>query len=155
MTSYIERRLREMADQQMYCFCKDDLRKAADEIAALKRENERLRTAYFKMNNDICQTLGKALGYPWIKDDKKNFPDATEADGVCIGDHVAESLADEAGEKIARLKAQLARAKEALRWYADSGKPGEFKIVDADNDFISDMSTWGSRAAAILAELER
>jgi len=65
-----------------------------------------------KLNDDVSQTLGKALGYPWFKDDPKNFPDATEADGVCVGDHVAESLAVEAANKIKELLAELADLKD-------------------------------------------
>ena len=53
---------------------------------------------------EIEQILGKALGYPWFKDDPKNFPDATEEHGVCVGDHVAVSLAMEAADKIKHLK---------------------------------------------------
>lgn len=66
-------------------------------------EVERLREACMKQNEVICQTLGKALGYPWFKDDPENFPDATEAHGVCVGDHVAETLAAEAAERLAAL----------------------------------------------------
>jgi hypothetical protein len=43
-------------------------------------------------DNRIEQAIGKVLGYPAYKDDQKNFPNATEANGVCVGDHVAESL---------------------------------------------------------------
>jgi len=68
-------------------------------------EVERLRGALSKQNAEIEQTLGKALGYPWFKDDQKNFPGATEADGVCVGEHVAESLAAEAAAKITNLRA--------------------------------------------------
>ena len=48
------------------------------------------------------QVLGKALGYPWYKDDKKNFPDATEADGVCTGEHTFVTLAMEAATRMKR-----------------------------------------------------
>jgi hypothetical protein len=56
---------------------------------------------------EIEQILGKALGYPWFKDDPKNFPTATEADGVCVGDHTAWSLAMCAADKIKELQDQL------------------------------------------------
>ena len=71
---------------------------------------EKLKSAYGMRQNEhqkhddaICQTLGKALGYPRYCDDQKNFPGATEADGVCVGDHVAESLAEEAARRIKEL----------------------------------------------------
>lgn len=65
-----------------------------------------------EMNDEICQVLGTALGYPRFCDDQKNFPGATEESGVCVGDHVAESIAVEAAKEIARLR-------EALRFYED------------------------------------
>jgi hypothetical protein len=60
--------------------------------------------ALIKESDEIAQVLGKALGYPWYKDDPKNFPNATEADGVCVGDHTAWSLAMCAADKIKELE---------------------------------------------------
>lgn len=56
---------------------------------------------------EIEQILGKALGYPWFKDDLKNFPTATEADGVCVGVETAWSLAMIAADKIKELQGEL------------------------------------------------
>ena len=53
---------------------------------------------------EIEQILGKALGYPWYKDDQKNFPGATEKDGVCTGEHTPVTLAMEAAEKVEKLR---------------------------------------------------
>ena len=55
-------------------------------------------------SEEIEQILGKALGYPWYKDDLKNFPTATEADGVCVGVETAWSLAMIAADKIKELE---------------------------------------------------
>jgi hypothetical protein len=52
----------------------------------------------------IEQILGKALGYPWYKDDPDIFPKATEADGVCVGVETAWSLAMIAADKIKELE---------------------------------------------------
>lgn len=52
---------------------------------------------------EIEQILGKALNYPWLKDDQKNFPLATEKDGVCVGPNTACSLAMEAADRIKQL----------------------------------------------------
>jgi hypothetical protein len=57
-----------------------------------------------KESEEIEQILGKALGYPWYKDDPKNFPNATEADGVCVGVETAWSLAMIAVDKIKELE---------------------------------------------------
>lgn len=58
-------------------------------------------------SEEIEQILGKALGYPWFKDDPKNFPKATEADGVCVGVETAWSLAMIAADKIKELQSKV------------------------------------------------
>ena len=52
----------------------------------------------------IEQILGKALGYPWYKDNPDIFPNATEADGVCVGIETAWSLAMIASDRIKELE---------------------------------------------------
>lgn len=69
-------------------------------IGSLEAQWAVVVNAMAKENDEICQILGKALGYPWYKDDQKNFPGCSELDGVCPGDHVAVSLAIEAAEWI-------------------------------------------------------
>jgi len=64
---------------------------------------ERCRFLAAKDNEEICQILGRALGYPRYCDDQKNFPDSTDADGVCVGEHIAVTLAMEAARKIEEL----------------------------------------------------
>jgi hypothetical protein len=64
------------------------------------------KDACIKGNHDVEQILGKVLGYPWYKDDQKNFPGATEADGVCVGEHVAQSIAMEAAHMLTKLLKQ-------------------------------------------------
>lgn len=90
---------------------------------ASRAEITRLREACSRENEDISQVLGKVLGYPWFKDDRANFPDATEADGVCVGEHVAISLADEAAAKIARLRQALEAAGRRVR-LLEAGESG-------------------------------
>ncbi|WP_433935214.1 hypothetical protein [Brevundimonas diminuta] len=86
-------------------------------------ELARLKAAMSKSNDEICQSLGKALGYPWFKDDQRNFPGATEGNGVCVGDHVAESIADEAASRISAILAENA----ALRAERDEWRDTAFK----------------------------
>ena len=88
---------------------------------------------YRKESEEIEQILGKALGYPWYKDDPKNFPNATEAGGVCVGDHTAWSLAVCASHKIKMLeireldkqkiideqREEIAKLKESVEYYID------------------------------------
>ena len=56
---------------------------------------------------EIDQMCGKALGYPWYKDDLKNFPSATEADGVCTGEHVSATIVAELAARYERLKSKV------------------------------------------------
>ena len=58
-------------------------------------------------SEEIEQILGKALGYPWFKNDPKNFPNATEADGVCVGVETAWSLAMIAADRIKELQSKV------------------------------------------------
>lgn len=63
------------------------------------------------MERDIEQTLAQAIGgFPWYKDDQANFPGATEADGVCTGEHTVLTLADMAADTIRSLRERLAAA---------------------------------------------
>ena len=78
-----------------------------------KDKFEHLRKVCVKNEDEVQQILGKALGYPWFKDDLINFPNATEADGVCVGDHVSITLAMEIADKLRVLQENLKRVIEA------------------------------------------
>jgi hypothetical protein len=84
------------------------------DIDAMQSRIKHLETAGARENDEICQTLGKALGYPWFKDDQANFPGADKSHGVCVGEHVAVTIADEAARRIAALEAENARLRDAL-----------------------------------------
>jgi translation initiation factor 2 alpha subunit (eIF-2alpha) len=73
----------------------------------LEAEVERLRNGAQRQYREIEQTLGKALGYPYFYSDQKNFSGTTEADGVCVGEHVAESIAEEAARRIREQAAEI------------------------------------------------
>lgn len=75
------------------------------EINGLEAENARLRQIGTAMDGRICQILGRALGYPRYADDQAVFPGATDADGACAGEFVAEDLAAQAAARIAQLEA--------------------------------------------------
>lgn len=117
-------------------------------------ELARLKAAMSKSNDEICQSLGKALGYPWFKDDQRNFPGATEGNGVCVGDHVAESIADEAASRISALLAENA----ALRGDNTEAERKLAEAVQVIRDVAETPYTgtdWPrSRAATYLASKE-
>ena len=77
-------------------------------IAKLNKQNVKMLEEF----REIEQILGKALNYPWFKDDQKNFPLSTEADGVCVGAEIAWSLATQAADRIKELQEQLDKRKE-------------------------------------------
>jgi hypothetical protein len=86
-----------LRDPQLHAEIKFMRAEAAAEIV-------RLRLAFTELNTEVCQRLGKALGYPWFKDDQQNFPGATTENGVCTGEHVAETIAAEAARWIAKVE---------------------------------------------------
>ena len=96
--------------------------------------------AYYAQSNYIEQTLGRALGYPWYKDDQKNFPGSTDEDGVCVGDHVAESIAAEAAHRIEllreeiRLLSHVALSAVALRIVIEYGGTPHLHALNRDLD---------------------
>lgn len=86
----------------------------SQKVAYLMERVNVLTDALIEQNERICQILGKVLGYPWYKDDPKNFPDATEEHGVCVGECVAEDCAHAAAERIAELRATIATHQEIM-----------------------------------------
>jgi hypothetical protein len=74
--------------------------KQTEDILRLKCVRDKMLQEFY----EIEQILGKALGYPWLKDDQITFPLATEKDGVTIGAETACSLAMQASDKIKELK---------------------------------------------------
>lgn len=60
------------------------------------------------------QIAGRALGYPWFKDDQSNFSGATEADGVCVGEHIGDTIVEELATKYRAAEAENLALREAL-----------------------------------------
>ncbi len=73
-----------------------------EEIASLNKRVVKM----LKEFQEIEQILGKALNYPWFKDDQETFPNATEADGV-VSTGPTWLVATEAADKIKELQEQL------------------------------------------------
>jgi hypothetical protein len=90
-----------------------------EEIARLKTQKENM----LKEFREIEQMLGKALHYPWFKDDQENFPGTTEADGVVIAGptwgvamHAANTI-NELKERVQKLSKRHPTKEEALAQY--------------------------------------
>lgn len=95
--------IREQQDHEKWFLFGPDVLVLVTEIdrlrAALAEEQRRVQGCIQEFC-EIDQVLGKALGYPWYKDDPVNFPDATEADGVCTADQTPVTLAMDAAERL-------------------------------------------------------
>lgn len=67
--------------------------------------------------NEVEQILGEALGYPRYVDDPKNFPEATERDGVCVGEMTPATLAEQAAKRIKEMRETVAtkQVRESVR----------------------------------------
>ena len=95
----------------------------------------------------VEQIAGQALGYPWFKDDQKNFPGATEADGVCIGEHVAGTIVQELASKRATLQADN-ECKDSLietlqaQLRQVEGERDHAKKMEAVQKEVADNQTW-------------
>lgn len=118
-------------------------------------ERDRCKDAYFKLSDHVQQTLGKALGYPWYKDDQKNFPGATDADGVCVGEHVAESIADEAANRIRKVEAERDSLRAAWATAVDRARQHLQIIASwADNTILRIANANAHRDVPIGANIE-
>ena len=96
------------------------VRNALPDLLRMARRCVDLERKIIKSDGEIDQILGQAIGhYPWYKDDQRNFPGATEADGVCTGEHVPHSLAAEAAGLIASLRRRCVEMEAALRQAID------------------------------------
>jgi len=90
----------ELVKEVVRLVTKEEETEQAEKIKELER-------SFARQSIEIEQFLGRALGFPWYKDDPKNFPNATESDGVCVGDHTPESLAAQAANALNQLKERI------------------------------------------------
>lgn len=120
--------------QRDFCVLADDVTGGSGQSALgtapkLRSRIAELEQACSKMNYEICQTLGKALGYPYLNhtvcaqcDPEKGCTCGNPQ--ICEGEHVAESIAVEAANRIAELERRSERAlavlDEALGYYCGS-----------------------------------
>lgn len=86
-----------------YVIAEDVFTILGKEVTELKRQ----RDGYQWHMHECEQIAGKALGYPWYKDDQKNFPGATEADGVCVGEHVGDTIVAELAKRYEEAKSTI------------------------------------------------
>lgn len=110
-----------------------------------------LEKACSKQNEEICQCLGKVLGYPWLFRDQKNFPGCTESDGVCVGDHVAETIAEEAAKRILDLRQDVMAWRDAFFDHSETLKKHVAEL-QRQNDALREDVSERMRAYSALAD---
>ncbi len=86
---------------------KDYARIIDEQQEEIKKLNGRINKMLAEFQ-EIEQILGKALMYPWLKDDQETFPNATEADGV-VSTGPTWLVATEAADRIKELAEQVDR----------------------------------------------
>ena len=144
-------------------------------LFAASRQAADLAASWSKENEAIVQILGRALGYPRFADDQKNFPGATDADGVAVAEYTAGTIAEEAAERIAALRSQAAdladrlaerqRFKDWVHAYLDSHgvphhPPGTHgaegcRIGDRMDWLMAELAKWKrAHAVELLAHAE-
>lgn len=81
-----------------------------DIVAALRAEVKKHHDACCLISHEVEQILGKALRYPEL------YPKASEIDdgSVCVGEHVPQTLAQEAANKIRSQVITLVKADDAI-----------------------------------------
>lgn len=97
------------------------------DTARLFEEIARLHLALSRQNDRVCQILGAALGYPRFCDDQENFPGATPENGVCVGEHTAETLAGEMADAYLRA---VPKPGDLWRKFRDVGRNIYWQRVD-------------------------
>lgn len=105
--TYIQLHIKDPCNQSPTC-------KNITRVAELEAHIKTITEGCARENLNIEQICGEALGYPRYCDDQENFPGATEEDGVCVGEHVAASIASELAGKYRDLLARNKRLEEAL-----------------------------------------
>lgn len=98
-------------------------------VRAVEAERDTLKAAYSRLNDEVMQILGRALGYPKFVDDQVTFPGATEADGICPGDMVAEAMAEQAAVRICALVAAIKFRDDAVIEQNAEGWTNEQRIA--------------------------
>lgn len=82
-----------------------------DELTRLRTEKMtelgRQREGFIAEQSRIEQVLGRELGMTRFCDDQKNWPGATDEDGVCVGEHTALTLAMTAADELTRLRERV------------------------------------------------
>ncbi len=135
----------------------ENLATALASLSAKVEELTRERDGYLSHLHQCEQIAGRALGYPRYCDDQTNFPSTTDADGVCVGEHIGDTIVAELASAFAeahRIIAEKDKALEAALFAWGALPEGWHSKRDVQNWLIEDMkpafdSIRAARARAI------
>lgn len=122
-------------------------------ITELRADRDRLRQSYGRTCHEVEQRLGKALGYPAMG--QELFEDGRPNGDVCVGDHVPETLAAEAAERIAGLEADRGRLQAILGelWlYTDWRYTTKQLTTDQKEIWAAAVEGWGDPDVRVHAD---
>jgi hypothetical protein len=94
---------------------------AFDAPSDLERQRDHYKSACIQMQHEVCQTLGKALGFPMYKDDQVVFPGADDSTGYFTEPHTAETMALLALDRITANEHREAVLRLALEMIVQQG----------------------------------
>jgi len=134
--------------------------KPTDDYSQAKRrieELERQVRGYQQECREVEQELGKALGYPWYKDDQKNFPGTTEADGVCVGEHTPGTIAAEASTKLVELKHECREIELHRAWVKIACETLGITAISAANlrDYVQGLEQKETSLREVVSALQK
>lgn len=85
-----------------------------DSWRAIKGRAEKAERAYYETETEVQQILGEALGYPIMGPEVGG-----DGERVCVGPHVAATLASEAARRIADLKRRIEELEQLEKGWTD------------------------------------
>lgn len=129
--------LNEIADNIVDAFLNDYLfpRYRAEKVINVLDELEPIKQAFAKQNHEICQILGKALGYgEYLEPELSRVKPGT----LCVGLHTAETIAAEAARRIEKLHKDTASmgVRATLNETAAIAASAEVKKLQQFKDFV-------------------
>lgn len=98
-------------DAEFLSHAHEDVTYLLGALAEVSAERDRIFRAHATVGHEVEQTLGKALGYPVMGPEL--FEDGQPTGEVCVGDHVPQTLAAEAADRIGDVTAERDRLRDA------------------------------------------
>ena len=108
-------------------------------------ELDRMVKGAMTSESNICQVLGKALGYPaiYVADGPEgeyivapDHPGARPTQDVCVGEHVAETLADEAANRLMLAESYLLAVATMLKIDPSNDLPLGDEVIIAVRNLV-------------------